>query len=315
MRERVYRSPRLPTRLTLRRSSYHLGRVSGIDVRLHGSFWLVPLLFLLQGVPLLTSLFFVALVFSCVFLHELGHSLVAQAHGVRVTDITLWPLGGMARMAEIPEDSAVEARIAIAGPLVNVVIALVLLPFSSSGFHLFGGGQGLIDTILVINLWLGLFNLIPAFPMDGGRLLRAWFARRQSWLVATERAVLVGRQLALAAVVVTIAACISSIGSDVRVPWMLPLIAGFVWYAGAQELFATRRRHMERQGMNFGNLSDLFRQAFEGRAPGGSPPPREPDTEAPPPTEPPRAQGGFSDDYIEELERYRGRLQRPPRES
>lgn len=279
----------------------------------------MPLFLWLNGAGVVGSLVIVGIVFGCVFLHELGHSLVAQANGIRVTDITLWPLGGMARMAEIPEDPKLEAKIAIAGPVVNLVIALVLLPFSSGFQAAASFGTSPIDTIVFINLMLGLFNLIPAFPMDGGRLLRAYFARKRSWLAATERAVAIGRQLALVAVIVTVASCITSIGTGAPVPWMLPIIAGFIWYTGTQELWATRRRHMERQGVGFGNLSDLFRQAFEGR-PGAGPgrseqEPLEVDFEPKRgPTRPggPSRHGGFSEDYIRELERHRGPLHRPP---
>src|SRR5262249_29872813 len=137
--------------------------------------------------------------FGVVLLHELGHSLMARRLGVHVVDITLWPLGGLARMAEIPESSRVEGLIAIAGPAVNFALAGLGLgalpprPLQRAPAWL----SHLWLPFLGVNLFMGTFNLIPAFPADGGRLLRAWLARGGDWLGATETAVRIGRGISV----------------------------------------------------------------------------------------------------------------------
>ena len=153
--------------------SIQIGSILGITVRLHVLLLLMfaVLVFWLEQPPLV-----LAILFGCVLLHELGHSLVALAFGLRVIDITLWPLGGMARMSRIPESTRIEGLIAIAGPAVNFVLAL-------AGFGAFVLWPGLQQSELLawfigVNLLMGLFNLLPAFPMDGGRLLRAFLGWR-----------------------------------------------------------------------------------------------------------------------------------------
>ncbi len=173
------------------------------------------------------------LLFTFVLLHELGHSLVAQAHGIRVYDIVLWPLGGLARLARIPEDPKLEFKIAVGGPLVNFLIVLLVLPFFFwSGREIrFDPARfvdwSLLDYALYVNLLMGAFNLIPAFPLDGGRVLRALLARQVDWLAATRAAVHVGRCFALVGGLAALASPAS---------WSVVLIAAFVWVAGSQEL-------------------------------------------------------------------------------
>ncbi|MCB0000786.1 MAG: site-2 protease family protein, partial [Anaerolineales bacterium] len=166
-------------------------------------------------------------------LHELGHSIVAQSFGIRVLDITFWPLGGMARMSQIPENSRIEGLIAIAGPAVNFVLAGASLTFLLLP-GIAGSAVGdLALVFLLFNVALGGFNLIPAFPMDGGRVLRAILGRKGDWVRATEGAVRVGRFFALLMFL------------SFFVTWnpVLPLIALFVWWTGQQELLAVRLRH------------------------------------------------------------------------
>src|SRR5262249_7240342 len=137
--------------------------------------------------------------FGIVLLHEMAHSVVAMRFGLRVVDITLWPLGGMARMAEIPESSRIEGWIAIAGPALNFVLAAIALPFCLWSQVSDAAGPRLqlwAYALFVSNLMMGAFNLLPAFPMDGGRILRAFLGRKGDWVLATERAVNVGRAVA-----------------------------------------------------------------------------------------------------------------------
>lgn len=145
---------------------------------------------------------FIVLLFVCVLLHELGHALTALHFGVRTPDITLLPIGGVARLERIPEEPRQELLIAIAGPLVNVVIAGVLLLIlrGQAGFSelrdLSNPGVALMAKLASVNIFLVLFNLIPAFPMDGGRILRAILAMKFSYARATQAAANIGQALA-----------------------------------------------------------------------------------------------------------------------
>ncbi len=165
--------------------------------------------------------------FGFVLLHELGHSLVAQRLGVTVRSITLLPLGGLALTENLPRRPRDEMLIALAGPAVNFVLALLIFIGRVSGAL---GGE-LIDYILVANLMLGGFNLVPAFPLDGGRVLRALLATRLPYVTATSRAVYVGRFFALLFV---------AAGFFRPSLIMLGLIGVFLFIAGGRELRAVR---------------------------------------------------------------------------
>jgi Zn-dependent protease len=139
-------------------------------------------------------------VFGCVLLHELGHALMARRFGINTRDITLYPIGGVARLERMPRAPGAELLIALAGPAVNFVLAagLLFLLFLGAGEVGFMSIPGVfLETLLSINLMLGLFNLIPAFPMDGGRVLRAllsgWLGRMQATVIAAT----VGKTLAV----------------------------------------------------------------------------------------------------------------------
>jgi len=296
--------------------SLYLGRVLGIHIRVHYLFlMMMAAIVLIAGAPMALTML---LLFGLVLLHELGHSLVAQSFGIRVLDITFWPLGGMARMSEIPEDSRIEGWIAIAGPLVNFALAGLALPF----FLLGGGtaaqvftvqaGASLLGQFILLNLVLGTFNLLPAFPMDGGRVLRAILGRNGDWVGATEKAVRGSRYLALLMLVAGI----------YTFNCMLAVIAFFVWTVGARELFAVRLRH----GLSpFGNVAVSFggRSPFEAFFGPLDPAARghfrnaSLDADAGPPKGPRRPaeplarrrdERGISDEEVERLERFRGRL-------
>lgn len=173
------------------RTSWKLGRFAGIDVFLHPTFFLILLLpGAIEHLPLVLALF------GCVLLHEYGHALTARKFGIGTVDITLYPIGGVARLARMPRAPGVELLIALAGPAVNFVIAGWLFVLLAVGAG-FGLSEFLVDLAL-LNLILGCFNLIPAFPMDGGRVLRALISGWTGRARATSFAASVGRTLAVA---------------------------------------------------------------------------------------------------------------------
>jgi Zn-dependent protease len=288
--------------------SIKIGTAFGIPIRIHWTFLAGLYLLLVLGVELQRALPLILVVFGCVLLHELGHSLVARGFGIRVLDITFWPLGGIARMNEIPESPRIEGLVAIAGPAVNFalcglsVLALLLLSLLALP------GGGLVMYFGILNLVQGGSNLLPAFPMDGGRLLRAFLARKRSWLEATEIAVKVSRVLAALLFLASIAVMILSPSSVC----LMPLIAVFLWFAGTRELLAVRLRHG----------AAPFGRAWTGPGDADGRPAPEPEG----PEEPGSArrplhwQGlpdrghGFSDELLRRIESYRGRLRRPPPE-
>ena len=250
--------------------------------------------------------------FGSVLLHELGHSLVAQRFGVRVLDITFWPLGGMARMSEIPEEPRIEGWIAMAGPAVNFALAALAAPVVAAAFVLSAPERAITAgaAFLGINLALGTFNLAPAFPMDGGRLLRAFLARRMDYVRATEVAVRVGRGVALAMLLLSAGLALFSSTTLCA----LPLVALFIWFAGGRELLAVRLRHGAIPGAPFGTGGlGGFGMAAPRPAPVRAAPaeegPRRPESwEAAPPA---AGRGGFSEETLRRLERFHGPLRRP----
>ncbi len=188
------------------RWSFQLFRVAGIEVRVHITFLLL-LAFLALGsyasggaVAAVSGVAFVCLVFLCVLLHEFGHALAARRYGIRTPDITLLPIGGLARLERMPDKPSEELVVAIAGPLVNVAIALLLFPFAQGAFQpaiIENAGAGLVPKLFTANIMLVLFNLIPAFPMDGGRVLRAFLAMRMDYARATSLAASIGQGIAV----------------------------------------------------------------------------------------------------------------------
>ncbi len=227
--------------------SFPIAKVKGIEIRVHFTFALVLVWAALdwgvwQGLGLVGALYGVALIsllFLCVTLHELGHSLVARHYGVAVRDITLLPIGGLARLEGELARPAQEFWMALAGPAVNVALAAVLgaVTLPLLGWRALGGlgllwsrlnGLGferLLVDLLVANLGLALFNLLPAFPMDGGRVLRALLASRMGELDATRVATRVGQGLAV------ILGLLGLFGGGLN----LALIAVFVFTGAEQE--------------------------------------------------------------------------------
>lgn len=198
------------------RGAYKIARGAGIDVKVHWTFLIllawVFLSFWGQPGGLTTALWglgAVLAIFGCVVLHEYGHALAARRYGIKTEDITLLPIGGVAQLARMPEDPRQELVVALAGPAVNVVIAALALAYllaTGQETHFLGFLNRGIDldpayfaeNLFEINVALVLFNLIPAFPMDGGRVLRALLAMRWDRAKATRLAAGVGRTLAVA---------------------------------------------------------------------------------------------------------------------
>ncbi|MFN8423387.1 MAG: site-2 protease family protein [Anaerolineae bacterium] len=219
------------------RWSIKLGRVFGIDLYIHATFLLL-LAFLGYStylrdrsvVSALEGVAFFVLLFGCVVLHECGHALAARRYGIPTRDITLYPIGGVARLERMPSEPRQELFVAVAGPLVNVVIALVLfgwLRVSGNWAPLatLGTAEGpLVERLALVNASLVVFNMIPAFPMDGGRVLRALLAMRLPYARATRIAAALGQGIAL------LFGLLGLFGNPI-----LLFIALFVWIAAGQE--------------------------------------------------------------------------------
>jgi Zn-dependent protease/CBS domain-containing protein len=190
------------------RWSVRIARVAGIDVKIHLTFILllvwIGLTYYATGgtTAAIQGVLFILALFACVLLHEFGHALAARAFGIQTPDITLLPIGGVARLQRMPDKPWQELVVAIAGPLVNVLIAavLILVMGRQAAFdhlqHLGNPGDEMLAKLTSINIWLVLFNLIPAFPMDGGRVLRALLAMTMNYARATQIAAVIGQGLA-----------------------------------------------------------------------------------------------------------------------
>jgi len=215
--------------------SWSIGRMFGIRIKIHFTFllfvgWIAVSQGILTGEPLQAALsvLLMLLVFGCVLLHELGHALTARRFGVETRDIILLPIGGVARLERMPEKPSQEILVAVAGPAVNVAIALLLAGLMTA-FHMSFSGLaftgGLLEALLYINVVIVLFNMIPAFPMDGGRVLRALLAIRLPFLQATRIASYIGQGVAV---------LFGIAGIAMNHP-MLLLVALFVFLAASEE--------------------------------------------------------------------------------
>lgn len=189
--------------------SFQIGKLFGIPIRVHVTFLL--LLFFIGivgsrqsgGAGAIFGMVSIVFIFLCVVLHEIGHSLMAIRYGINVKDIVLMPIGGVSRMEDIPEDPKKEITISLVGPLVSFGLAFILFFIARvtgqsvdiRGLSLFSGN--LIGNLFWINLILGMFNLAPAFPMDGGRVLRGILSTTTDSLRATKIAVSVGQAFAI----------------------------------------------------------------------------------------------------------------------
>jgi Zn-dependent protease/CBS domain-containing protein len=188
--------------------SWKIGTYAGIPVYVHGTFVLLILFLVVRDLgtgaspaAALGSTLFLLAIFATVLLHEFGHALTARRYGIKTRDITLLPIGGLARLERLPEVPRQELYVALAGPAVNIAIALVTVvvaALAGVGLSLSAdlSSGNVLGKFVTVNLWLALFNLIPAFPMDGGRALRAWLAESRDYTRATEIAANLGQGLA-----------------------------------------------------------------------------------------------------------------------
>lgn len=208
----------------------YLGSLSGIPLRLHSSFLLLIGYFALTAMQrggvneLRWTLFYEAVLFGSVVLHEMGHALAARYFGVQTRDITLYPFGGIAALRGMPRTPWGELVVALAGPAVNGVLVL------ASGFILLFIHDPLLAPVLWVNLSLGVFNLLPAFPMDGGRALRSGLTRPLGAQRATQVALAIGTVFAVLFLV-------AGLGTG---QWSLALVGGFLLFAQNGERQAMR---------------------------------------------------------------------------
>jgi Zn-dependent protease len=224
--------------------SWKIARIAGIDVFMHSTFLLlvawVAISYVINGETLAAALegvLFLLALFASVVLHEFGHALTARKYGIQTRDITLLPIGGVARLERMPEKPLEELRVALAGPVVTLVLAGLLF----AGLLLTNTFQPLtsltvtqgnfVERLMLTNLVLALFNLIPAFPMDGGRVVRALLATRLEYTRATQIAASLGQGIAL---------ILGLVGLFTN-PFLL-FIAFFVWIGAAQESSLTQMK-------------------------------------------------------------------------
>ncbi|HLP77059.1 MAG TPA: site-2 protease family protein [Candidatus Paceibacterota bacterium] len=255
--------------------SWRLFKIAGIGVYVHVTFFL--LLFVLgaqgyaarhQWLDAVGEVGFIITLFFIVVLHELGHALTARRFGIATKDITLLPIGGVARLERMPEDPKQELAVALAGPAVNVVLALILFV----GLYIFAGltsmdqmlanGGDFFARLLIVNVFLAIFNLLPAFPMDGGRVLRALLAIRMNYVRATRIAANIGQGMAFLFVMVGLGV-LSSFGVPGSGNPFLILIAIFVWMGAAQEAGMVEMK----SALNGAHVSDVMIRDFKTLAP------------------------------------------------
>jgi Zn-dependent protease len=225
------------------RSSLKIATVFGIEVRIHVTFflvlaWIALVYYQIAGLSgAIQGVLFMLVLFGCVLLHEFGHAFAAREFGIKTPDITLLPIGGVARLSRIPDKPWQELVVAIAGPLVNVVIA-VALTFVIHGTteilqieRLENPRIELLDALRSINVMLVLFNMIPAFPMDGGRVLRSLLAMVMPYTLATQIAAWIGQGLAIVFAIF-----------GLRGNFFLIFIAFFIFVGAQQEVAMSKLR-------------------------------------------------------------------------
>lgn len=233
-------------------SAFKIGRFFGIDVKVHWTFFLLlgflGFLSYTQNQSIVAAVVTAGLIlalFFCVLLHEYGHSITAQRLGIEIEDITLLPIGGVARMKSMTERPWDEVKIALAGPAVNFVLAPIFLGLSLLFGGLGGGVPSLftgVETVgqffgflAIINVILAVFNLLPAFPMDGGRVLRGLLATKLGQVRATDISSAVGQMTAVGFFFI-----------GLLINPLLALVAVFIFFGASGEAQMVRQREMLR---------------------------------------------------------------------
>jgi Zn-dependent protease/CBS domain-containing protein len=224
--------------------SWRLGRVAGIPIFVHWTFLVLLVWLLIEGVARGQSpaqaaegVGFVLALFGCVVLHELGHALTARRFGIPTADITLLPIGGLARLQRMPDKPWQELLVALAGPAVNVVIAAALWAAGVTVPAGLGATGRVVEVgfwpeLMLVNVMLVVFNLLPAFPMDGGRVLRALLAMKMEYARATRLAASIGQVVAIG---------FALLGLWSHNPFLV-LIALFVWIGAEAEASMVEER-------------------------------------------------------------------------
>lgn len=243
----------------------YLGKLLGIKVYIHWTFWFLALYIGLSNIrhglgPAASAVGFIFAVFGCVFLHEMGHALAGKWFGIPTLDITLYPIGGVARMADFTRSPFIELVVAIAGPMVNLVIASGLFLGLSIRASLDQitpdsiGALGPLEQLLIANVILAVFNMLPAFPMDGGRVLRSLLAMLMPYGKATRYAARFGQVMAVLMFV-----------TGLFWNWPLMIIAVIVFLVCAGELLkerlvsvATQMRQVPAHVQQAGDSSDII---------------------------------------------------------
>ena len=217
--------------------SFSIGRLFGSELKVHVTFfillaWIGLSAYFAAGIgAALDNMIFVVALFACVVAHEFGHALMARRYGIRTPDITLLPIGGLARLDRMPEKPAAEIAVALAGPAVNLVIwgVLTVVFGAKAWLDVSSGDQAAgvtaLDQLAMVNLYLMAFNLLPAFPMDGGRVLRALLASQMGRVRGTAVAARIGQIMAV---------FFGFVGLSIGAP-ILVLIAAFVFFAANAE--------------------------------------------------------------------------------
>ena len=220
--------------------AWRIATIAGIPIYVHGTFAVLVAVLLVSGLAqgrggaaAVSGVVFILAIFVTIVLHELGHALTARRFGIRTRDITLLPIGGVARLERMPDIPRQELWVALAGPAVNIAIAtvcyvaLAAVTAGPPALSLDPSAAGVVGRFTAVNIALALFNLVPAFPMDGGRALRAILAERIDYVRATEVAATIGQGLALV---------FGLVGLLVN-PWLV-FIALFVWMGASGEASA-----------------------------------------------------------------------------
>lgn len=224
--------------------AWHIGTFAKIPVKIHWTFLLILIYVAFSGLSqggtlasITMELIFVLCMFLCVVLHEFGHALTAKRYGITTEDIILLPIGGVARLRNMPEKPKQELIIAIMGPMVNVIIAILLFSFLFTRFGAeyfsleqigqlnFSNWTGFLPLLMISNIMLVVFNMIPAFPMDGGRVLRALLSMGFGRLKATRIASIIGQVICVILILIGL----------YYEAYTLALIGVFIFFSATQE--------------------------------------------------------------------------------